>query len=439
MLTTNGKLGLHTSRASSSFKSESHPGVLRRHGANAPAVVRPVRDCAARDLALACRMWRLGTAPRAPNPRASSRGRPSLNALAAAFVVGLQAALPSTVPTLLRTALKLQAFPFNQMPGAGEPGGGGGGSTAVAELEGGGDLASGCTGSQACVCSAAPGSGSGWDGAGVAAASQACVCSAAAGRAGSRGGECAPAASRCAAGQAGARSTDAESAGGRSTNGAPAASDCSGNHAHAHGAAAGSGDARQGKRSSAASGCASSQAQSAAPGAGSACGSEDPGAALGLCAICAAPLSEHEALGAHERSLAGQGPGAGSRSRGPGLGYSAPAMHPACCGSSGAGAAAASEAGMEGDATACNFRSACCYACRQLILAAPRGAPGAARADAGAGGCAVASLLPALLRGTARAAGCLRLPPAVVAPSAGCVISGEALRAQIAQYLLDGA
>lgn len=381
--------------------------MLRRHGADAPAVVRPVRDCAARDLALACRMWRLGTAPRARalNPRAP-RGRPSLNALAAAFVVGLQAALPSTVPTLLRTALKLQAFPFNQMPGAGEPAGGcaaspagahsaaqarlggsGGGSAAAAELEGGGAWANGCTRSQACACSAPPGSGSGWYRNGVAAAS---------------GG---------AASQARA---------------------CS--------AAPGSGDARQGKCSPAADGCASSRAhaQSAVPGAGSVCGSHSPGAALGLCAICAAPLSEHEALGAHERSLAGQGPGTGSRSRGPGLSCSAPAMHPALCGGADAGAAAVSEAGADGDAAALqdpgDFGSACCYACRQLILAAPRSAHGAAGAGRGS---AVAGLLPQLLRGSAYSAVCLQLPLAGVAPVTSHVADGEALRAQIAEYLLD--
>ena len=399
-------------------------------------------------------MWRLGTAPRtrALNPRAP-RGRPSLNALAAAFVVGLQAALPSTVPTLLRTALKLQAFPFNQMPGAGEYargcagsapqahsagqgrlGGSGGGSTAALELEEGGVLASSCTGSQACACSTAPGSGSGWDGARGAATSSG---------AGSHGEESMPAASRCAAGQADARGTDAESAGGRSADGALAASGCPGSHAYAHGAAHGSSDVRQGKRTPSANGCASRQAQSAAPGAGSMCGSDSPGAALGLCAICAAPLSESEALGAHERSLAGHGPGAGSRSVGAGLGCSAPGMHPARCGSLGAGAAPASGAGADGDAAALwargNVSSACCYACRQLILAAPRGAPGAAGPGAGAGRSAVASLLPPLLCGTARAAGCLRLPPVGAPSPAGCMAGGQALRAQIAEYLLNGA
>jgi len=53
-------------------------------------VVCPVRDVAARDLALACRLRRLATAPRA-RPPAPPRGRASLNALATSFVVGLQA------------------------------------------------------------------------------------------------------------------------------------------------------------------------------------------------------------------------------------------------------------------------------------------------------------------------------------------------------------
>ena len=42
-------------------------------------------------------------------PRRKARDKASLNQLAADFVAGLQAALPSTVPTILRTACKLQA------------------------------------------------------------------------------------------------------------------------------------------------------------------------------------------------------------------------------------------------------------------------------------------------------------------------------------------
>ena len=391
----------------------NHHSVLRRHGVDTPAVVRPVRDCAARDLALACRMWRLGTAPRAGamNPR-GSRGRPSLNGLAAAFVVGLQAALPSTVPTLLRTALKLQAFPFNRLPGAGVPAGGCAASRTEAQ-----------SAAQGSFCG--PGGGSAAAGErmehGVAAdngcaASQACACGAAAESAVRHGGDCMPAASRCAASQAKAPGADAESAGRQREDSAAAAIGCAGSPAHA---------------------------QSAVLGAGSGCGGDSAGAALRLCAVCAAPLSGRDALGAHERSLSGQGPEkTGPTSGGPRPGCGAPAVHPAGCRGSGAGASAAGEAAMHGDAAAqqaCDFGCACCYACRQLILAPPQAAAGAAGVGSGAGERGVASLLPQLLRGTACAAGCLRLPPAGSPGSPGRPAARQALRAQIAEYLLDGA
>jgi hypothetical protein len=66
-----------------------------------------MREVAIKDLALLCRRERVPYAGLAlPPPR--PRDRASLNHLAEGFVAGLQAALPSTVPTILRTASKLQ-------------------------------------------------------------------------------------------------------------------------------------------------------------------------------------------------------------------------------------------------------------------------------------------------------------------------------------------
>jgi hypothetical protein len=75
-----------------------------RHGWDAPAVVLPARDLAARDLALLCALQRLRTAPRAAPP-AARRGRATLNALATTFVVGLQVC--GRPPLLLGQALLL--------------------------------------------------------------------------------------------------------------------------------------------------------------------------------------------------------------------------------------------------------------------------------------------------------------------------------------------
>lgn len=82
-----------------------------RAGEGAPAVICPVRDLPMKDLAMLCH-W-LGAHPAQPlPPQRIARGqKASLNSLAEGFVAGLQSALPSTVPTILRTALKLQVSP----------------------------------------------------------------------------------------------------------------------------------------------------------------------------------------------------------------------------------------------------------------------------------------------------------------------------------------
>ncbi len=71
-------------------------------------MICPVRDLPMKDLAMLCH--HLGLPPVQPPPRPPQRARrkPSLNTLAEGFVASLQSALPSTVPTILRTALKLQ-------------------------------------------------------------------------------------------------------------------------------------------------------------------------------------------------------------------------------------------------------------------------------------------------------------------------------------------
>lgn len=88
-------------------QSDKHCAV-NRAGKAAPAVICPMRDFPIKDLALLCQHE--GT-PYAGLlvPPPGVRDRPSINRLAENFVAGLQVSLPSTVPTILRTASKLQA------------------------------------------------------------------------------------------------------------------------------------------------------------------------------------------------------------------------------------------------------------------------------------------------------------------------------------------
>ena len=82
-------------------------GAMPRYGGETPAFVCPVRDLPAKDLALFCHYKRCPVlAPPGQPPRA--RDRPSINRISAEFVAAMQAALPSTVPTVLRTASKLK-------------------------------------------------------------------------------------------------------------------------------------------------------------------------------------------------------------------------------------------------------------------------------------------------------------------------------------------
>jgi hypothetical protein len=169
-----------------------------------------------------------------------------------------------------------------------------------------------------------------------------------------------------------------------------------------------------------------------------------------LCAVCAAPLAEREALGAHEASLAARGAGAGLGSE---AGSGAPCGAAAGTGQAapggGGGGAAGGGAGPvpRPDAAARSLADACCYACRQSVVLPPgaghgarRGAgqsvgldPGAGPGGAGSGRGLRPELLPPLLRGGAAAAACLRLP------AAGALERRQALRAQIADFVLEDA
>eukprot|EP00850_Spirogloea_muscicola_P006031 SM000028S10125 [mRNA] locus=s28:524124:525696:+ [translate_table: standard] len=73
-------------------------------------VVLPLRDCLARELALHCHLARSDV------QTAASFSWP-INSLAHNFVTLLQEDNPSRVHTILRTVLKLKAFPCNQPPG----------------------------------------------------------------------------------------------------------------------------------------------------------------------------------------------------------------------------------------------------------------------------------------------------------------------------------
>ncbi|CAI7842537.1 unnamed protein product, partial [Closterium sp. NIES-53] len=100
-------------------------------------VVRPLRDCSLRDLALLAHLSRLRTAfnpslatPASLATRASLRrgagsgatgGAGSINALAASFLEGLQRESSGRQFTVTRTALKLQPFPFNLPPSLAPP------------------------------------------------------------------------------------------------------------------------------------------------------------------------------------------------------------------------------------------------------------------------------------------------------------------------------
>ena len=68
-------------------------------------VVYPAKGLMARDLALVCHYQRL---PLVARPGLDAASKPSINALAAAFVEGVQNNVPSAVSTIQKTAARLQ-------------------------------------------------------------------------------------------------------------------------------------------------------------------------------------------------------------------------------------------------------------------------------------------------------------------------------------------
>jgi hypothetical protein len=83
-----------------------------RHGEKAPAIVRPLREMAARDLATFSSMHGLDAWPAQPPPfwRQDSRAAASLNAVVDKFVTDMQLRLPSTVSTVMRVMDRLEVL-----------------------------------------------------------------------------------------------------------------------------------------------------------------------------------------------------------------------------------------------------------------------------------------------------------------------------------------
>ncbi|GLI60528.1 hypothetical protein VaNZ11_002523 [Volvox africanus] len=83
-----------------------------------PAVLQPMREVTRKEAVFFCRLRGLQPV-QLPYTEASSRR--SINALATSFVDGLQANLPSTLFTILRTAAALKSFPFNALEAVTRP------------------------------------------------------------------------------------------------------------------------------------------------------------------------------------------------------------------------------------------------------------------------------------------------------------------------------
>ena len=76
-----------------------------RHGPSAVTLIQPVREVGMRELAMLCHYQGLPvTAP----PYSPAGSKLSINTLSEQFVARLQANVPSSVSTILRTACKLQ-------------------------------------------------------------------------------------------------------------------------------------------------------------------------------------------------------------------------------------------------------------------------------------------------------------------------------------------
>ncbi|GAX82367.1 hypothetical protein CEUSTIGMA_g9796.t1 [Chlamydomonas eustigma] len=95
-----------------------------RHGSHAAAHVMPMREVTRKEAVFLCRFQGIRTMRPTSSVMAgddhalldSIASMHSVNALAESFIGGLQANVPSTISVVMRTALNLQPFPWNQLP-----------------------------------------------------------------------------------------------------------------------------------------------------------------------------------------------------------------------------------------------------------------------------------------------------------------------------------
>ncbi|KAL4458741.1 hypothetical protein ABPG75_013606 [Micractinium tetrahymenae] len=97
-----------------------------RHGAALPSFFLPLREISVRELRTLCRHWQLPLAEAEVRELAAAAAggggeaapvdKKNINALAAAFIAGMEAHNPGSVPNILNTISKLQAFPWNELP-----------------------------------------------------------------------------------------------------------------------------------------------------------------------------------------------------------------------------------------------------------------------------------------------------------------------------------
>ncbi|KAL4435854.1 hypothetical protein ABPG77_000616 [Micractinium sp. CCAP 211/92] len=125
-------LATHIVAAASKGCGYSLPGDVQlldaRHGAALPSFFLPLREVSARELRTLSSHWRLPLAEADARALAAPAGaghnlaapvdKKDINALAAAFIAGMEAHNPGSVPNILNTISKLRAFPWNELPPA---------------------------------------------------------------------------------------------------------------------------------------------------------------------------------------------------------------------------------------------------------------------------------------------------------------------------------
>lgn len=109
------RMAVRTVAMSAKGSGYALPGAIHftdsRHGSKSPTVIQPVREVGMRELAMLCHFQGLPVAAPLYSPASS---KTSINTLSEQFVARLQANVPSSVSTILRTACKLKAFPWNE-------------------------------------------------------------------------------------------------------------------------------------------------------------------------------------------------------------------------------------------------------------------------------------------------------------------------------------